>query len=396
MNILVLNAGSSTLKFKVIDMSTEDTLLSGLCERIGLDGGVSYSTKDGKSKKEKVLLENHDDALKCVVKILESAENQGDRLLDSISGIGHRVAHGGEKFSAPIIVDKDVIQEIEACIELAPLHNVGSVKVIKACKNIFRGIPMVVVFDTAFHQTMPQKAYMYGIPYDVYEKYKVRRYGFHGTSHKYALLKATEHKELSVDEGKVIVCHLGNGSSITAIYDGKSVDTSMGFTPLEGLMMGTRSGDIDPSIIGYLKSKMQVSSKEVLRMLNSESGLKGVSQVSGDLRDLLDAAQQGDKKAKLAIDMFIYRVIKYIGSYIAVMNGVDMIVFTGGIGENSPYVRQAVCESFAYVGVEVDESIASSNATCREISTSNSKVKVMVVAANEELMIARETYEILN
>lgn len=392
MKILVLNAGSSTLKFKLIDIICEEELISGICEKIGTDGCITYEVGNVNVTKKDIILKDYDDAIECVVKILRNnSEGVSQSILD-IDAIGHRVAHGGEKFTSSTIITEEVIQELEKCSELAPLHNLASIKVIKVCVEVFKDIPMVAVFDTAFHQTIPPKAFMYGLPYDVYEKYKVRRYGFHGMSHKYVSVMATEFLGMKYLKSKIVVCHLGNGSSVTAIQNGESVDTSMGFTPLEGLIMGTRSGDIDPSIIGYLVEKMGKSCQDIVKMLNTESGLKGISQLSNDFRDILEAVNQNDYKAKLALDMFVYRTVKYIGSYIAVMNGVDMIVFTGGIGENSTYIREAICENFSYVGVEIDKTIKLENYNCREISTAKSKVRVVMVRTNEELMIAKETY----
>ncbi len=305
------------------------------------------------------------------------------------------MAHGGERFTEPIIINAQVTKEIEECAELAPLHNVASLKVIKACKESFKSIPMFAVFDTAFHQTMPQKVYMYGLPYNIYEQYRVRKYGFHGMSHKYAATMAAYYVGIPLNNSRIIVCHLGSGSSVTAISGGKSIDTSMGFTPLEGLIMGTRTGDIDPSVIGYLSEKMKLSNQDIIKIFNTESGLKGISQVSGDFRELLKAMEEGNSKAELAVDMYIYMIIKYIGSYIAIMNGVDMIVFTGGVGENSSYVRNEICANFSYIGVDIDENVCFESSGCKKISTEESKVNVVIVATNEELMIARDIKELM-
>ena len=335
MNILALNAGSSTLKFKVFRFPEKRQLISGICERIGLkESRISYTIGDVNRSKDAALA-HHNDALQAVMKIIAGEEADGLYLMTEISVIGHRIAHGGDRFVEPTVIDDAVLKELEACKELAPLHNEAALQVIKACKELFEMVPMVAVFDTAFHQTMPQKAYMYAVPYELYETYKVRRYGFHGTSHKYAAYKAAEALGMPLEDSKIIVCHLGNGASITAVQNGKSVDTSMGFTPLEGLVMGTRSGDIDPSVVGFLAGKTGLSQEDILRKLNTESGLKGISKKSSDFREVLEAMDEGDGNATLAIEMFVYRIRKYIGSYIAVMDGVDMLVFTGGIGEKS-------------------------------------------------------------
>lgn len=393
MNILALNAGSSTLKFKVFRFPEKREKVRGLCERIGLEGSCVSYIIEGNQRSYNAVLENHNDALHAVLKVLTEGAAEGLQSLEEIAVIGHRIAHGGDRFVEPTVIDDAVLEELEACKELAPLHNEAALRVIKACREVFEHVPMVAVFDTSFHQTMPQKAYMYAVPYELYETYKVRRYGFHGTSHKYASGKAAEVAGVPLNNSKIIVCHLGNGASITAVQNGKSVDTSMGFTPLEGLVMGTRSGDIDPSVVGFLVGKTGLSQEDVLRMLNTESGLKGISKKSSDFREVLEAMNTGDSNATLAIEMFIYRIRKYIGSYIAVMDGVDVLVFTGGIGEKSSYVRAAVCEGFSYVEMEIDKERNESIVQNGEISTDESKVKVMVVCTDEELMIAQEAYE---
>lgn len=388
MNVLILNAGSSTLKFKVINMIYEETIISGICERIGIDGVVAYAVGNGTVNRLNVIMKTYDEAVLYVIKLLRG--NIGNFKSVEISAIGHRVAHGGERFTEPTIINEQVIKGIEECVELAPLHNMASLKVIEACGESLKSVPMFAVFDTAFHQTMPQKAYMYGIPYDMYEQYKVRKYGFHGMSHKYAAIMAAEYVGIPLNNSRIIVCHLGSGSSVTAIFGGKSIDTSMGFTPLEGLIMGTRTGDIDPSVIGYLSKKMKLSNQDIIMIFNTESGMKGISQVSSDFRELFKAKEEGNCKAELAVDVYIYRIIKYIGSYIAIMNGVDLIVFTGGVGENSSYVRNEICANFSYIGVDIDENVDFESSDCKRISTAESKVNVVIVAANEELMIARD------
>ena len=396
MNVLVLNAGSSTLKFKVISFPEKKQIVGGICERIGLkDSEISYSVAGENKITVKVPLEQHSCAVEYILNVLKDADCGAEKRM-KIDAMGHRIAHGGDAFLNSTGIDDTVLCELERCSELAPLHNRPALAVIEACRERFQDIPMIAVFDTSFHQTMPRKAFMYAIPYEVYEKYKVRRYGFHGTSHKYAAMKAAECGNIPLVNSKIIVCHLGNGSSITAIQNGKSVDTSMGFTPLEGLVMGTRSGDIDPSVTEFLARKMGVSSENVLKKLNTESGMKGISKISSDFREIFCAMQSGDENAGLAIEMFVYRVLKYIGSYIAVMNGLDMLVFTGGIGEKSSYVREAVCENFSYIGMEVDKTRNRDFVGDGEISTEESKVKVMVVCADEELMIAQEVYERAN
>jgi len=392
-NILALNAGSSTLKFKVFRFPEKRQLISGICERIGLDGGCVSYTIEGNQRSYNAVLETYNDALHAVMKVLTDGDAEGLHSSEEIAAIGHRIAHGGDRFVEPTVIDDGVLKELEACKELAPLHNEAAVNVIKACKELFETVPMIAVFDTAFHQTMPQKAYMYAVPYELYEAYKVRRYGFHGTSHKYAAYKVAEVLGMPLENSKIVVCHLGNGASIAAVQNGKSVDTSMGFTPLEGLVMGTRSGDIDPSVVGFLAGKTGLSQEDILRKLNTESGLKGISKRSSDFREVLEAMNAGDSNAALAIEMFVYRIRKYIGSYIAVMDGLDMLVFTGGIGEKSSYVREAVCENFSFVGIEIEKVRNRAVVGDGEISTDESKVKVMVVCTDEEQMIAQEAYE---
>ena len=389
MNVLVINSGSSSLKFQLIDSATETVLAKGLCERIGIDGTVIYQ----KDRHEKQIFEHqmptHADAIKFVQSILTDEENGVIRHLDEINAVGHRVAHGGEKFSTATVITDDVLHEIEKCTGLAPLHNPVNIIGIRECLAVLPNVPMVAVFDTAFHQTMPKKAYLYGIPNKYYDEYKVRRYGFHGTSHKFVYDETV--KILNQNDAKVIVCHLGNGSSICAINSGKSVDNSMGFTPLEGLVMGTRSGDIDPGIISFIAEKEKLGLPELMAILNEQSGVKGISDKSSDFRDLEEAAAAGDEWSKLALDIFAYRVAKYIGSYAAAMNGVDAIVFTAGIGENAINVRKNICGYLTFLGVRLDDGANNSRGEQKKISSSNSSVKVFVIPTNEELTIARET-----
>ena len=384
MNVLVINCGSSSLKFQLINAETEDVLAKGLCERIGIDGRLTYQPAGGEKEKTDKPMPTHTEAIQYVIDALTNAETGVVKSLDEIGAVGHRVVHGGEKFASSVVIDDDVKKAIEECNELAPLHNPANLIGIEACQKLMPGTPMVAVFDTAFHQTMPEKAYMYGLPYEYYEKYKVRRYGFHGTSHSYVSKKAAEVMGRPYEDLKTIVCHLGNGSSVTAVLNGKSV---------EGLVMGTRSGDIDPAIMEYIAQKENLDIAGVMNVLNKKSGVYGLSgDLSSDFRDLTDAMNSGNKKAKIAMDVFSYRVAKYIGSYAAAMNGVDDIVFTAGIGENDDYVREQVCSYLDYLGVKFDkEKNTGLRGRQEEISKPDSKVRVFVIPTNEELAIARET-----
>lgn len=391
MKILVINAGSSSLKYQFIDMSDRSVIARGLCERIGI-GGSKLTHTPGNA--DKVIIErdmkDHTDAIEMVIAALTDKNHGVISDMNEISAVGHRVVHGGEYFSESIIIDEKVKETIELCAELAPLHNGPNLTGIKACERVIPHAPQVAVFDTAFHQTMPRQAYMYAIPYEYYEKHKIRRYGFHGTSHKYVAIRAAEMLGKPLDTLKLITCHLGNGSSITAIKNGKSIDTSMGFTPLAGLPMGTRSGDIDPAIISFIAEKEKISAAAVIDVLNKKSGVLGVSELSSDFRDLGDAAKT-DKKAELALDMFCYRIKKYIGSYTAAMNGVDAIIFTAGIGENNYELRSCVAGDISYLGVEIDEEKNKVRGKDIDISARGSKVKTLVIPTNEELMIAIDT-----
>ena len=392
MNVLVINCGSSSLKFQLINSETEGVLAKGLCERIGIDGRLTYQPEGGEKKTEELAMPTHTEAIQFVINALTDAERGVVKDLSEIGAVGHRVVHGGEKFANSVVITDEVKKAIEECNDLAPLHNPANLIGINACQELMPGTPMVAVFDTAFHQTMPEKAYMYGLPYEYYEKYAVRRYGFHGTSHSFVSKRAAEILGKSYEDMKTIVCHLGNGASISAVLNGKCVDTSMGLTPLEGLVMGTRSGDIDPAILEFIAKKEDMNITELMNMLNKKSGVYGLSNnLSSDFRDLETAADEGNKQAQVALDVFCYRVAKYVGSYVAAMNGVDTIVFTAGIGENAGLVRTKVCEYLGYLGITLDQEANGKRGEEIAISTPDSKVTVMVIPTNEELAIARET-----
>ena len=393
MNILVINCGSSSLKFQLINAESEEVLAKGLCERIGIDGRLTYQPAGGEKEISEKAMPTHTEAIQFVIDALTNEKTGVVKSLSEIEAVGHRIVHGGEKFASSVVITEEVKKAVEECNDLAPLHNPANLIGVEACEKLMPGTPMVGVFDTAFHQTMPEKAYMYGLPYEYYEKYKVRRYGFHGTSHSYVSKKAAEVMGKAYDEVKTIVCHLGNGASVSAVLNGKSVDTSMGLTPLEGLVMGTRSGDIDPAIMEFIAQKENLDIEGIMNVLNKKSGVFGLSGgISSDFRDLTGAMAEGDKKAKIALEVFAYRVAKYIGAYAAAMNGVDDIVFTAGIGENVSYVREQVCSYLGYLGVELDPD---ANEKFRgeqgEITKPGCKVRVFVIPTNEELAIARET-----
>ena len=392
MNVLVINCGSSSLKFQLINSDTEGVLAKGLCERIGIDGRLTYQPEGGEKKTEELATPTHTEAIQFVINALTDAERGVVKDLSEIGAVGHRVVHGGEKFANSVVITDEVKKAIEECNDLAPLHNPANLIGINACQELMPETPMVAVFDTAFHQTMPEKAYMYGLPYEYYEKYAVRRYGFHGTSHSFVSKRASEILGKSYEDMKTIVCHLGNGASISAVLNGECVDTSMGLTPLEGLVMGTRSGDIDPAILEFIAKKEGLNITELMNMLNKKSGVYGLSNnLSSDFRDLETAADEGNKQAQVALDVFCYRVAKYVGSYVAAMNGVDTIVFTAGIGENAGLVRTKVCEYLGYLGITLDQEANGKRGEEIAISTPDSKVTVMVIPTNEELAIARET-----
>ena len=394
MNVLVINAGSSSLKYQLLNPATGELLAKGLCERIGIDGRFTYKPQlEGKEavKEAEVAMPTHSEAIKTVLDALVDAKNGVIASMKEIDAVGHRVVHGGEKFAASVIITDEVMKTIEECNPLAPLHNPANIIGIKACQELMPGVPMVAVFDTAFHQTMPPVAYTYALPYEYYEKDKVRRYGFHGTSHKYVSQRAADMLGKPISELKLISCHLGNGSSVTAIDGGKSVDTSMGFTPLAGLPMGTRSGDLDAGILEYLMNKYNMNITEMLTILNKKSGVQGVSGISSDFRDLENAFADGNERAGLAVDLFNYGVKKLIGAYAAAMGGVDAIIFTAGVGENSASQRMSIASGLEFMGVKMDEDANKVRGEERVISAVDSKVKVLLIPTNEELMIAMDT-----
>ena len=398
MKILVLNCGSSSLKYQLIDMETESVMAKGLCERIGIEGSRLKHQPVGK---DDVIfndyMEDHSVAVKMVLDALTNSEYGVVKSMSEINAVGHRVVHGGEYFANSVVITPEVIEAIEKCCELAPLHNPANLIGIHACEKIMPGVPQVAVFDTAFHQTMPERAYLYAIPYEYYEKYKIRRYGFHGTSHKFVAREGAKLAGLDINNSKIITCHIGNGGSITAVLNGKSYDTSMGFSPVDGLVMGTRCGNVDPSAVTFIGEKEQMSYAEVNNMLNKQSGVFGVSGVSSDMRDIDKAYEEGNPRAILARDMYCLRIKKFVGEYAAEMGGVDLIVFTGGVGENSPETRKEVCEGLEFMGVHFDRKINEGlRGENKIISAADSKVKVAVVPTNEELVIATDTYEIVN
>ncbi|MCI9570587.1 MAG: acetate kinase [Lachnospiraceae bacterium] len=392
MNILVINCGSSSLKYQLINSDTEEVLAKGLCERIGIEGSqITYQPANGEKETTVSPMPDHTQAIQLVIDALTNAKNGVIKSLSEVGAVGHRVVHGGEKFTASTLLTDEAMAAIEECNDLAPLHNPANLIGIRACQKLMPGTPMVAVFDTAFHQTMPEEAYLYGLPYEYYEKYKVRRYGFHGTSHSFVSKKAAEVAGKPYEDLKIIVCHLGNGASLSAVRNGKSVDTSMGLTPLEGLIMGTRSGDMDPAIIEYIAKKENLDIAGVTNVLNKKSGVLGLSGVSSDFRDLEEAAAAGNDRAEKALKAYNYRVVKYIGAYTAAMDGVDVIAFTAGLGENGKTTRKAICEHLSYLGIQIDDEANSVRGKDMVISTPDSKVKVMVIPTNEELAIARET-----
>lgn len=397
MKILVLNCGSSSVKYKLLDMTTHEELGSGGVEKLGMKGSfLKHTRKDG----QKVMLEGeileHQVAVEYILGVLTSKKHGAIKTIDEINAVGHRVVHGGEKFNSSVLINDEVIRKIEECIEIAPLHNPPNLAGIRAISELLPDVPQVAVFDTAFHQTMPDYAYMYGIPYALYQKYGIRRYGFHGTSHRYVSRRACEFLGLDYEKAKVITAHIGNGASITAVKDGKSIDTSMGFTPIEGLMMGTRSGDVDLGVVTFLMEKEMINSASVSTLFNKHSGVLGVSGISSDMRDIEKAISEGNERAKLALNIYEYRIIKYIGSYFAALNGADVLVFTGGVGENQTGTREKVCKSFSYMGLKIDE-VLNAGSKGKEVllSTPDSSVKVVVIPTDEEYMIASDTMEIV-
>ncbi len=395
MKILVVNCGSSSLKYQLIDMETEEVMAKGYFERIGLEGSFLTHKVGGQKYKIEKNIKNHAEGMEIVIEQLLHKDYGVISNLDEIDAIGHRIVHGGSKFTKSVLVDDEVIKGIEDAIQFAPLHNPAHLQGIYACQKALPGKPNVVVFDTAFHQTMPEKAYMYAIPYEYYEKYKVRKYGAHGTSHKFVSKRVAEIMNKPIEDLKIISCHLGQGASLCAIKDGKCVDTSMGLTPLGGIPMGTRSGDLDPSVVTFLMEKENISPADMETLLNKKSGKLGLSGVSSDDRDVEAAANEGNKRAQLAMDVFMYQVAGYIGRFAAQMNGVDVITFEAGIGENGIAVRKGICDYLGFLGVEIDEEKNNCRGEEVEISTPDSKVKVYVVPTNEELMIARETMDLV-
>lgn len=395
MKIFVVNCGSSSLKYQLINMVDESVLAKGLVERIGIDGSTLKHIPTGKeSVTLHEVIANHSDGIKMVLDILTDSKHGIISSLDEIDAIGHRVVHGGEKFSDSVLIGLDVLKNIELCSIMAPLHNPANLLGIEACEKLMPSTPQVAVFDTAFHQTMPKQAYLYGLPYELYEKYALRRYGFHGTSHKYVAQRAANIMDEHMTNLRIITCHLGNGASIAAVKYGKSIDTSMGYTPLEGLVMGTRSGEIDPAIIPFLMEKESLNAKEIDEYLNKKSGILGISGLSSDFRDVEEAAMNGNERAQLAIDIFAYKVKKYIGGYVAAMGGVDAIVFTAGLGENSPFMRDKICNGLEYLGTRIDKERNMVRGKEQEISVKRAPVKIFVIPTNEELVIARDTADV--
>ncbi len=395
MKILVINCGSSSLKYQLIDSETEQVMAKGICERIKLDGVLTHQTTGKDKIKLDAAMPDHSAAVKIVLDKLLDPVDGAISSLDEINAIGHRVVHGGEKFSSSALINDEVLDAIEACNDLAPLHNPANLIGIRACAKLMPGVPQVAVFDTAFHQTMPECAYIYGIPYEYYEKYKVRRYGFHGTSHSFVSKRTAELLGKDIKDTKIIVCHLGGGASICAVEGGKSIDTTMGLTPLEGITMGTRSGNIDPAIIEFIAGKEGKSIPEIMNMLNKESGVLGISGVSSDFRDINKGMAENNKRCDIAMNVFCYQAAKFIGGYVAAMNGVDAVVFTAGVGENDPLVRKLTCDRLKYLGIEIDDEANKLRGEEVRISSDNSRVPVYVVPTNEELAIARETVALI-
>lgn len=396
MNVLVINCGSSSLKYQFINSDTEEVMAKGLCERIGIDGSqITYQPKGGDKEVTVTPMPDHTVAVQLVIDALTNAKTGVVKSLSDIDAVGHRIVHGGEKFASSVVINDEVVKAIEECNDLAPLHNPANLIGINACKKLMPNVPMVAVFDTAFHQTMPPKAYLYGIPYEYYEKFKVRRYGFHGTSHDYVSTEAAKFLGKDRKDLKIIVCHLGNGASISAVKNGKSVDTSMGLTPLDGLIMGTRSGSIDPAIVTFLASKLNTDADGVLEILNKKSGVYGLSKVSSDFRDLEKAYNEGNELAKITLETFSYHVAKYIGAYAAAMNGVDVIAYTAGVGENTSIVRAMVGEYLEFLGTNVNPEKNKMRGETVVLSDPGCKVVTMIVPTNEELAICRETVRLV-
>ncbi|MDU4939104.1 MAG: acetate kinase [Clostridium sp.] len=396
MKVLVINCGSSSLKYQLIDMETENSLAQGLVERIGIEGSVLTQKVEGKDKYiVKTPMKNHKEAIEIVLKALVDGEHGVIKSMDEITAVGHRVVHGGEKYASSVLITEEVKKSIEECYKLAPLHNPPNMIGIEACEELMPNTPMVAVFDTAFHQTMPKEAFLYALPYELYTENGIRKYGFHGTSHMYVSNKVAEVMGKEIKDLKIVTCHLGNGASLCAVKNGVSIDTTMGFTPLDGIVMGTRSGSIDPAIVLYLINELKYSTEDVNTLLNKKSGVLGISGVSSDFRDIEDAAAKGDERAILALDIYHYRIRTQIGAYAAAMGGVDAIVFTAGVGENGPETREACLEGLEFLGVKVDKEKNNVRGKVREISTEDSTVKAFVIPTNEELVIARDTKKLV-
>lgn len=395
MNVLVVNCGSSSLKFQLINYDNRDVMAKGICERIGIDGRLVYEPKGGEKEVTDAAMPDHTTAIQMVLDALVNEKSGVISSLNEIDAIGHRVLHGGMKITNSVIIDEEVIKVIEECADLGPLHNPANLMGINACMKLMPGVPNVAVFDTAFHQTMPPKAYMYGIPKEYYEKYAIRKYGFHGTSHKYVSKRTADFLGKDIKDLKIIVCHMGNGASLSAVKDGKCVDTSMGLTPLEGVIMGTRSGDIDPAFVEYLCNKENLSVSEVLNILNKKSGMLGMTGISSDYRDVSAAAEEGNQDAINCLEAYAYRIIKYIGSYIAAMGGVDVITFTAGLGENAIPLRKTICEAFGYMGLVFDDEANNCRGKEMIITKPESKVMACVIPTNEEIAICEETVELV-
>jgi len=396
MKVLVINCGSSSLKYQMIDMTNENVLAKGIVERIGIEGSFLKHEKEGAEKFViETFMKTHKEAIAHVLEAVIDPVHGVVSNMDEISAVGHRVVHAGEKYSASVLITEDVMKALDECTELAPLHNPPNILGIRACQELMPKTPMVGVFDTAFHQTMPKEAYIYAIPYEYYEKYRIRRYGFHGTSHRFVSARAADMLGMDIKDTKIITCHLGNGASVAAVDGGKSIDTSMGFTPLEGLVMGTRSGDIDPAIVSFIKDKEGLSANEVTNILNKKSGVLGISGVSSDFRDIEDAAHKGNERAQLALDIFALKVKSYIGAYLAELNGADAIVFTAGVGENGIDLRAAICKGLEGLGIVMDYEKNKVRGKETELSSKDSKVKIFLIPTNEELVIARDTLEIV-
>lgn len=394
----MLNCGSSSVKYKLINVDDKKTLAEGGVEKIGIPGSfLKFRLPDGSKKVIDEVIPDHRKAIMDILNILTDPTYGCISSFKEIDAVGHRVVHGGEKFNKSVLINDEVIEKIKECYDVAPLHNPVNMAGIDAITELMPGVPQVAVFDTAFHQTMPAEAYMYALPYELYTKYSVRRFGFHGTSHRYVARRVCDFLGVPYENQRIITCHIGNGGSITAVKDGKSIDTSMGLTPVEGLMMGTRVGDVDPGALTFIMDKEHLDTKQLSNLINKKSGVLGISGISSDMRDIDAAIAEGNERARLALDMYIYRIIKYIGAYTAVLNGVDIIVFTGGVGENQQPLRKAVCEHLSYLGVKIDDAVnASSRGEEKVISAADSKVKVVVIPTDEELMIARDTEAIVN